>query len=100
MWDNPSAVNLLLGWSWSLGVDGLTSGQHLDKLADAPGAGFGPLCVCDSVEDDVSIRLRQHLKHCLRTRIGTQRSDKIPRHLRAGLTGVGGPPPAVSFRLP
>jgi hypothetical protein len=37
-------------------VDGLTSGQHLDKLADASRAGFGLFGVSDPVEDGVPIR--------------------------------------------
>src|SRR5271169_4021940 len=100
MWGIASAVNLLLGESWSLGVDRLTSGQHLDKLADAPGAGFGFLGVSDPVEDGVPIRTRERLKHRLCARIGTQGSGEILRHLYAGLPGVGGLPSTVLFRLP
>ena len=81
-------------------MDGLTSGQHLDKLADAPGAGFGFLGVSDPVEDGVPIRTRERLKPRLRARIGTQGSEKILRHLNAGLPGIGGLPSTVLFRLP
>ena len=81
-------------------MDGLTSGQHLDKLVDAPGAGFGFLGVSDPVEDGVPIRTGERLKHRLRATIGTQGSEKILRHLNAGLPGVGGLPSTVLFRLP
>src|ERR1700733_2716505 len=81
-------------------MDGLTSGQHLDKLADAPGAGFGFLGVSDPVEDGVPIRTCERLEHRLRAGIGTQGSEKILRHLNAGLPGVGGLPSTVLFRLP
>ena len=81
-------------------MDGLTSGQHLDKLADAPGTGFGFLGVSDPVEDGVPIRTCEHLKYRLRARIGTQGSEKILRHLNAGLPGVGGLPSTVLFCLP
>ena len=81
-------------------MDGLTSGQHLDKLADASGAGFGFLGVCDPVEDGVPIRTRERLEHRPGARIGTQRAGEILRHLDAGLPGVGGLPSTVLFRLP
>ena len=44
-------------------MDRLTSGQHLDELADALGAGFGFLGVPDPVEDGVPIRTRQSCEH-------------------------------------
>ncbi len=81
-------------------MDRLTSGQHLDKLSDAPGAGFGFLGVSDPVEDGVPIRTCEHLKHRFCAGIGTQGSEKILRHLTAGLPGVGGLPSTVLFRLP
>src|ERR1700722_9772183 len=81
-------------------MDRLTSGQHLDKLADAPGAGFGFLGVCDPVEDGVPIRTSERLKHRICGGIGTQSSDEILRHLHAGLPGVGGLPSTVLFRMP
>jgi hypothetical protein len=79
-------------------MDGLTSGQHLDKLADALGARFGFLHVSNPVEDCVPIRTCEHLEHLICARIGTQRSDEILRHLNAGLPIVGGIPSTVLFR--
>ena len=81
-------------------MDGLSSGQQLDKLANAPGAGFGFLGVSDPVEDGVPIRTCEHFKHCICARIGTQGSDEILRHLNAGLPSVGGLPSTILFRLP
>ena len=81
-------------------MDGLTSGQHLDKLADAPGAGFGLLGVSDPVEDGVPIRTGEHLEHRLGAGIGTQGGDEVLRNLNAGLPGVGGLPSTVLLRLP
>ena len=71
-------------------MDRFTSDQHLDKLVDAPGAGFGFLGVSDPVEDGVPIGTRERLKHRLSARIDTQGSGEILRHLDAGLPGVGG----------
>ena len=76
-------------------MDGLTSGQHLDKLVDAPGAGFRLCCVSDPVENGVPIRTSEHLEHFLSTRVGTQSNRKIPWNLHAGLPGVGGVPSTV-----
>src|SRR5580658_7585105 len=81
-------------------MDGLTSGQHLDKLADASRAGFGSLGVPDPVEDGVPICTCEHLKHRICARIGAQCSDEILWHLNAGLPAVGGLPSTVLFRLP
>ena len=81
-------------------MDSLTSGQHLDKLVDAPGAGFRFLGVYEPVEDGVPIRTGENLKHRIRARIDTQGSEEILRHLNVGLPGVGGLPSTVLFRLP
>ena len=75
-------------------------GPTFDKLANAPGAGFGFLGVSDPVEDGVPIRTRERLKHRLCAGIGTQGSSEILRHLDAGLPGIGGLPSTVLFRLP
>ena len=81
-------------------MDGLTSGQHPDKLVDALGAGFRFLGASEPVEDGVPIRTGEHLKHRIRASIDTQGSEKILRHLNAGLSGLGGLPSTVLFRLP
>ena len=81
-------------------MNGLTSGQHLDKLADAPGAGFGLLDVSDPVEDGVPIRTCESLKHHFCARIVTQGGEEILRHFNAGLPSVGGLPSTVFLRLP
>ena len=80
-------------------MDGLTSGQHLDELADSSCTRFELLGVSNPVEDGVPIRSCERRKHRLGARIGTQRSEKIFRHGDAGLPGVGGLPPTVLFRL-
>jgi len=81
-------------------MDGLTSGQHLDKLVDAFGAGFWLLGASDPVEDGVPVRTCEHFEHRARARIGTQGSIEVLRHLDAGLSGVGGLPSTVLSRLP
>ena len=80
-------------------MNGLTSGQHLDKLVDAPGARFGLLGVPDPVEDRVPIGTRECSKHQLCSRIGTQGNGEILRHLDAGLSGVGGLPSTILSRV-
>jgi hypothetical protein len=77
----------------------LTPCQHLNELVDAPGPGFGPLCVSDPVEDGVPIRARQRLEHRLRSGIGTQRSGKVFWHRDTGLPGIRGLPSTVRLRL-
>ena len=93
--DNLGAVNVLLGRSWRLGVNGLTSGQHFDELVDPPGAGFRFLGVSEPVEDGVPIRTGEHFKHRVRAGTDTQSGEKILRHFDAGLPGVGGLPSTV-----
>ena len=81
-------------------MDGFASRQHLDKLVDAPGAGFGLLCVSDPVKNGIPIRTCEHLEHRLRTGIGIQGRHEIAGHFHAGLSGVGGLPSTILFRLP
>src|SRR5580692_13064447 len=81
-------------------MDGLTSGQHLDKLSNSPGASFRFLSASDPVEDGVSIRTCKALKHRRRTWISAQSSRKIFGNLHARLPGVGGLPSSVHLRLP
>jgi hypothetical protein len=81
-------------------MDGLTSGQHLDELADTPGAGLGLLGASDPVEDGVPVRAGERFEHRTRARIGTQGSDEILRHLNGGLPGIGSLPSTVLLRPP
>ena len=91
--DSDSSTQVIVepGGGWS------HLGPTSHKLVDAPGAGFGLLCVSDPVENGVPIRTCEHLKHRLRTGIGTQGSHKIDGHLYAGLPGVGGLPSTILF---
>ena len=80
-------------------MNGLTSGQHIDKLVNASRASFGFLGDSNPIEDGVPIRTGECLKHRLRAGIGIESNEKILRHFTVRLSGVGGLPSTVLFCL-
>src|SRR5262249_36875241 len=90
----------LLGWAWTLRVNGLASGQHLHKLPDPPGSGPDLLRAPDPIDDGVPVRTRERLKHRLSTGFGRQCPRQVLWNHCATLTGVGGPPSTIRLRPP
>jgi hypothetical protein len=80
-------------------VDGLTSGQHVHELRDAPGSGLGLLGASNPIENGVPIRTGERLKLCLSPRIGDQSVRQVLWNFHAGWPGVGGTPATIRLRL-
>jgi hypothetical protein len=79
-------------------MDGLTPGQHLDELLDAPGSGVGPLGASNPIENGVPIRTGERLKCLLSPWVGNQSVGQVLWNRHAGLTGVGGAPSPICLR--
>ena len=84
---------------WTLGMDGLASGQHLDELLDAPGSGLGLLGASNAIKNGVPIRTGERLKPCVSPRIGDQSVRQVLWNFHAGLPGVGVTPATIRLRL-
>jgi hypothetical protein len=89
-----------LSWESILRVNGLASGQHVDELLDAPGAGVRSLCAGDPVQDGVSVGACELLEHRPCMRIGIQGLGKVFGNFDRGLPGISGFPSPITFCFP
>src|SRR5690348_10863411 len=69
--------------------------EHGDELRNLALAGRGALHGAETVDQGEAVALGEQVEHRLGCGFGGDRGGKVGGHLRLGLGGIGGLPPAV-----